>query len=295
MKTVKFLCATLIVATLIFTSCQKDNNLVSETQDFETQDFETQDFETQATSTIDDNDISSEELNSNYSRSSYQRIRTVYSRKVPFGNGTVRTFVKLGRHNYTEEVGIAFSESALRNLPHEFITAFEIPQVGSRTHLKHVLLDFTQGGHEPQGIYTVPHFDLHFYAISNAERESIVANDPRFAVNPPAGFLPPVYIQAGPVPKMGMHWADPTSAEFQGQPFTSTFIYGSLADKVTFYEPMITLDYLKRTSSKYFPIKQPTKFGKTGFYATRYGLRHNRWERQYEVVLTDFKKQWVCN
>jgi hypothetical protein len=218
---------------------------------------------------------------------------SIYGSKVPFGKGTAQTFLKVNGSNEVDEMGVALSESALNDLPHDVRAVLDLPQVigPPTTHLKHVLLDFSQEGHEPVNIYTVPHFDVHFYNTSSADRETIVSNDSRFAVNPPDGYLPAVYVPAGPVPLMGMHWADPTSPEFNGQSFTSTFIYGSLDGKVTFYEPMITLDFLKNTTSQYFSIKQPTKFAKTGAYAQQYGLRHNNRERQYEVVLKDFKRR----
>jgi hypothetical protein len=35
-------------------------------------------------------------------------------------------------------------------------------------------LDWNPRGHIPDGVYTVPHFDVHFYLITREQREEIV-------------------------------------------------------------------------------------------------------------------------
>jgi hypothetical protein len=68
---------------------------------------------------------------------------------------------------------------------------------------------------------------------------------------------------------MGKHWIDVTSPELHGVPFTQTFLYGSHDGQVVFYEPMITLDFLKQTTSFQRTIPQPSKFKVSGYYPTR--------------------------
>ena len=85
---------------------------------------------------------------------------------------------------------------------------------------------------------------------------------------------------------MGTHWLDVTSPELNGQPFTQTFIYGSYNGKVTFAEPMITLDFLKKTSSFERDIPQAAKVQKSGYYPTK--LNITKHDGITEIVLTGF-------
>jgi hypothetical protein len=71
---------------------------------------------------------------------------------------------------------------------------------------KFATLDWNPLGHEPEGIFDVPHFDFHFYMISNQERLSITPlapteMDPEI---PLAKYMPAGYIQLpGRVSKYG--------------------------------------------------------------------------------------------
>jgi hypothetical protein len=92
----------------------------------------------------------------------------------------------------------------------------------------------------------------------------------KFLLAPAPAYLPATYINpGGGVPQMGVHWIDVTSPELNGAPFTQTFIYGSYNNKVTFYEPMITEEFIKANSSFERSIPMPIKFQKTGYYPTK--------------------------
>lgn len=50
-------------------------------------------------------------------------------------------------------------------------------------------------------VYTIPHFDVHFYYPSQAEREAIMPFDTIKGNNLPAGnHMPPTYVPGGLVP-----------------------------------------------------------------------------------------------
>jgi hypothetical protein len=68
---------------------------------------------------------------------------------------------------------------------------------------------------------------------------------------------------------MDAHWIDVTSPELNGQPFTQIFLYGSFDGKVNFYEPMITMDFLKNNNNFEGNIPQPAKVQKSGYYPTK--------------------------
>ncbi len=212
-----------------------------------------------------------------------------YGTEAKLGSGTAKTFVKLDATGNPEELGVAISETAMNTLPHNGIgtdLVLNLPSEGTKMPYKFVLLDYMHGGHEPNGIYTKDHFDVHFYTVPNAVRESITTpQDPRLFKFPAAGQLPSTYIMAGPVPFMGTHWADSTAAEFHGQPFLSTFIYGSLDGAVIFNEPMVTIELMKQKTHNHYPIKQPAKYPATGYFPNGYSVRYNEADKQYEVVL----------
>ena len=85
---------------------------------------------------------------------------------------------------------------------------------------------------------------------------------------------------------MGAHWIDVTSPEISGAPFTQTFIYGSFDGRVTFYEPMITLDFLKNNSNFERAIPQPAKVQKSGWYPTK--MKVAKHDGLTEVILDGF-------
>jgi hypothetical protein len=69
----------------------------------------------------------------------------------------------------------------------------------------------------------------------------------KFLRYPAQDYMPSTYVAIpGGVPMMGAHWIDVTTDELNGKPFTQTFLYGSYGGKVSFFEPMIILAFLKK-------------------------------------------------
>src|SRR5678815_5002396 len=95
---------------------------------------------------------------------------------------------------------------------------------------KFVQFDWNPKGHEPDSVYTFPHFDFHFYTVPVEVRNSILPSDPQYAAT--AAGAPAAAVT---IPMMGLHWLDVRSPELQkltGNPagyreFTKTFIYGT--------------------------------------------------------------------
>jgi hypothetical protein len=164
-----------------------------------------------------------------------------------------------GGHNHVNGVSLAFH-------PKANITPF-----------KHALLDWNPDGHEPAGVYTLPHFDFHFYMTSETERKAIPpyeVDNSGFLNFPAPGYMPSVlpglYAPVpGGVPQMGTHWVDVSTPELNGGTFSQTFLYGSYNGNVTFYEPMITKSFLDNNASfqRDFPV--PAKFKTAGYYPTK--------------------------
>ncbi len=218
-----------------------------------------------------------------------------------FQHGKAWTWVQLNKFQKPERIAIAIDDEAMTSLDpggehnggHNHTNGLSLafhPKAGV-TPFKHALLDWNPNGHEPEGVYTIPHFDFHFYMTSEAERKAI----PPFDVNstgfenfPAPGYLPEIYVPvpAG-VPQMGKHWIDATTPEINGGVFTQTFIYGTYDGKKTFYEPMITKAFLDANPSfqRNFPV--PAKYKQAGYYPTK--MRIEKKSGVTNVILEGFE------
>jgi hypothetical protein len=149
-------------------------------------------------------------------------------------------------------------------------------------------------GHIPPG-FDMPHFDIHFYIEGISETlQSIRATvgicrcQFKIATKP----VPPNYIHrvksVDAVAPAGNHLIDLTSPEFHGQNFTRTMIYGSYNGKITFYEEMLTLNYLRSQTEKCNPIKSGRGVALSGYYPTVSCIRHDPAKKEYSVSLEKF-------
>lgn len=235
-------------------------------------------------------------------------VHRQYGAPVKVGDGTARAYVVLdAKSGQTPlELGIALGADVLEALPagpgeHSYL----LPLPGKTpAPYQLVELDWNPAGHPPQGVFTVPHFDFHFYTITAAQRDAIDPGNPTFAAEannlPTGAFVPPFYAVLGPsaaaiaVPHMGVHWLNVRAPELQNllghpelyQPFTSTFIYGSWNGRFTFYEPMVTLAYLLSQPDVTVPISVPSQYAQPGYYATSYRVTYDAQTRQYLVALS---------
>ncbi len=226
---------------------------------------------------------------------------TFYGTPVTLGAGEVKSFVKTDNEGKPLSMGIALSKEALTQLPtadstHLFYQyILKLPKELEETTFNHIMVDWNPMGHEPENVYTTPHFDFHFYMISEAERMNIGAEDPKMEIIPDAKYLPADYFHIpGGVPMMGKHWVDKLAPELASQPFTTTFLYGSYDGEVTFMEPMITLDYILAKPEKHLPIKQPAAFEKAGYYPTQYAITYEASTGQYLITLENMTKRVIA-
>jgi hypothetical protein len=218
-----------------------------------------------------------------------------YGTPVKVGNGMARAYIVLN-HGVPSELGIALSERALQGLPaptggfpdsHSWV--LDMP-AQNPTQYQVIELDWNPVGHPPPMVYTVPHFDFHFYTISLAERNAIVPG-PDFGTKatnlPPVQYRPAGYVgDMMGVPMMGMHWLDPANPEFHGLPFTSTFIYGSWDGHFIFAEPMVTRAYLESKPDTMGTISVPTAFEEAGYHPTAYRVTYDARAKEFRVAIT---------
>ena len=253
-------------------------------------------------------------------------------------NGTARTFIVVDEQNpdVPVEVGVALSESALEGLPKPMaMNQAAMANGGEHMDMHNWLLDlpaknptpykFVQfgwnpKGHEPPGVWDVPHFDFHFYTVPVSVRNSILPSDPQFAEKaaryPADSLRPAFYLDAAAaakttpaamtVPEMGLHWIDVRTPEVQAiagkpeayKPFTRTYIYGTWNGEFIFGEPMITRAYLveKRATrdaavrDELIPVPSAV-FAEPGYYPEAYRIRWDENSREYLVSVTRFAKK----
>ena len=225
---------------------------------------------------------------------------THYGPAQTLGSGTAHTFVTM-TDGQPVALGVRVTESALASLPMHGLspsgleTVLNFPSEALVAPYDHVSFDWMPHGHVPDGVYTFPHFDVHFYMMSEAERDAIDPARATFtteaAVMPDASILPAGYVPTpDALPRMGVHWVDPTSPEFTPDGFSRTFIYGFWNGKMNFVEPMLTKAFIESVKtlpgqSATFAIPQPGVYETAGHYPTAYSVRYDATAQAYDIVL----------
>jgi len=266
-------------------------------------------------------------------------VRREYGQAVRLGDGLARTYVAFDPRtpNVPVEVGVALSELAMGGLPSPMVMSHAAPSDGHEhvdshiydltlpaingTPYKFVELDWNPGGHEPAGVYDVPHFDFHFYKVEKSVRDGI---DPtqmsKQAYLEKSGNLPPEAERASnylalsapgtpvmAVPKMGTHWIDVRTPELQGLfgrpeaylPFTTTFLHGSWDGQFIFDEPMITRAFImeRKTATaaaerdRVIQLPQARQFSPSGFYPNAYRILWDGEQKEYRIALTQLVRR----
>ena len=228
-----------------------------------------------------------------------EKGKNYYGASVKMGKGEARSFITMSKSGEPQELGIEMTGDAFDRLPEDHHnSAFILPLPGiakEATAFDHIQVDWNAHGHAPF-FYQLPHFDFHFYVSTLSERKAIPsysANPAGFDNNPPAGYLPPTYIAppGGEEAEMGKHWVDATSPELPwnaGDKFTKTFIYGSYDGKVTFLEPMVTLEHLQNGAESSTPIPQPSLYPKRTYYPHVFNVYKENKNKTYWVSLSSF-------
>lgn len=111
---------------------------------------------------------------------------------------------------------------------------------------------------------------------------------------PDARFIPDGYV---PVPglglfsfgEMGVHWMSEDAAELHGHTFDQTLIYGSTGNKTIFVEPMFTVAYLETKPDLTATVPWPEAVHESGYYPTRYVIRHLPEEAAFRIALEGFR------
>ncbi len=253
------------------------------------------------------------------------RMLGAYSR---VGSGMVSSYAEADRDGTPKAIGIVFQASALEGLPaehsdghhcfdHDNDGKFDLDKECFGSHewviplpsevarrpevpFKWVGLNWNAHGHIPPGVYDLPHFDVHFY-IEPIEKifaikpgpcgpENVRCDQFKLATRPlPSNYMHPDFTNVNAVaPAMGNHLVDLTSPEFKGKKFTQTWIYGIYDGRVTFYEAMLTREYLLSRPAACFALKSPPAVGVRGYYPTQHCIRYLPQSNEYTVSMENF-------
>jgi len=230
---------------------------------------------------------------------SNEEPETVTGSPVTLKGSAIQGWVRLDANDRPMAVGLTIDEGAYEALSdtsdthskHDEATVVELalPEAAPAPY-DHVTLDWNPEGHPPPGIYTVPHFDVHFFFVTEETRENIPGGPAtRF---PDEQYVPDGYAPDSlNTPDMGMHYVNLQAPEFNGQPFTHTFIYGAYRGAITFVEPMVTTEVLDGSPDITAPVPQPEAVQQDGFYPTEYRIVHDETAGAYRVTLSDLTRR----
>lgn len=216
------------------------------------------------------------------------------------GGGSANAWVRLSEDNQPEAVGVSLSESAFRALTDtsDAHTNRARPKHGEPESVvldlpdetpapyDHATIDWHPDGHPPPGIYTVPHFDAHFYFVSKQTRQAVEPGPAQ--VFPGEQYVPEGYVpDSVNTPGMGMHYLNMKAPEFNGEPFTHTLIYGFYEGEHMFLEPMMTSEMLSSRPNVEADVPQPEAYQKAGMYPRDYRITHEAEAGEYRIVLEE--------
>jgi len=207
--------------------------------------------------------------------------------------------VRLGATVPIESIRNAPAEAEMVWPPVEVVT-LPLPEAAQeRTGVRSLKLYWEAHGHPP-GPYLVPHFDFHFYTISQADLEALDCSDVSKPADLPIGYdLPDVEIpELGNliglcVPKMGMHALRTEELESE-EPFDGTLVIGYYGAKPIFVEPMLTRELLLQEQT--FSLEVPQIAGSdTGVtLPPPFEPEYNASASAYRFIFTGFESVTVA-
>ncbi len=210
------------------------------------------------------------------------------SAPVPWTDTGAKPFVLRDGTNAITTIGLSIPAATVRATPAKRSEA-PLPMGGAGL-VKSANLQWHPMGHEPEHVYDVPHFDVHFYTITEKTRSGIVPGSPVGKVMPPKAILPPNGVLApGFIPGMGMHDIPASQPEFHHGAFGVSPIIGYWNGDLAFFEVMFTKAWLLKNKDMTGAFPQPASVRRHGAYPTRYAVKYDHVADAYQVSLTDFR------
>lgn len=202
------------------------------------------------------------------------------------------------------DIPVAFIENAPEHTdmvwPPALLADLKLPDaVHEQSGLSHLTVLWESMGHPP-GPFLIPHFDFHFYTMSQAERNAIDCVDLSKPAALAEGYvlpdfaLPPELVQLTKsdtlvgicVPQMGMHSLQGSMMEAT-EPMRGTMVLGYWKTGLIFIEPMISRAMLME--KKNFDLPIPSIPGRTEAYPRSFRADYNAEKNAYRFVFSGFK------
>ena len=123
--------------------------------------------------------------------------QTYVGKAVKVGDGTGQVVVMTDDAGNPTSIAVSLTPDAVKGQPTELNKqspegswdyALPMPADSPQTGYSEVMIDWNPHGHPPQDVYTVPHFDFHFYALSPDKVKQIKftgPDDPAIKVSDP--------------------------------------------------------------------------------------------------------------
>jgi hypothetical protein len=173
---------------------------------------------------------------------------------------------------------------AVVDLPHEARSALGIDHMG---------INWEAHGHPPIS-FMAPHFDFHFYSITQEEVGAIDCSDESKPSMLPARYVladidvPGMGVLVGLcVPQMGMH-AMLEEEVAETEDFDASMILGYYGGEPVFFEPMVSRDLLLERSDFVLPVPSIEDLPAGVRYPTDFRAEYEAAARQYRLVFRGF-------
>ena len=218
----------------------------------------------------------------------------VWGDELDYLDGDLRTYATTAPGGSLSSLGVYMDADALAVFDEDPLgTHLHFPDPVDAHQFTFMGFHYNPQGHPPPDIYTVPHFDFHFYMIPGETVEAIVTQPAQYSI--PDAQMPTDYQRLPAVDSdgdgepdtplveedMGEHLGDVTAPEFQeGGEFTHTNIYGAYdvegsgTGRLTFVEPMVTVAFLQGLEDEVtVDLKTPEQFPVADEYPTQYVIK----------------------
>ena len=224
------------------------------------------------------------------------KAKTYYGESRPFGEDSIRSWIKTDVNGDPASIGVTFKQSAFDKLEGDDDTTFMmmLPKTASITSstiladpFDHIEVDWSKKG-DVDPPYNVAHFDVHFFCIDMMTQNAIMAGMDNMTMMMDTSYLPKGYnLMMDAEAMMGVHAMDTTDHD---NPFNHTCMFGYSKGSLAFMEPMFAKTYIDSKTNFSAPIRQPSKFKVSGWYPTKYSLGYNSGTNEYTISIDGFTK-----
>jgi len=220
------------------------------------------------------------------------KAATYYGHSQAFGGDSIRSWIKTDVNGDPTSIGVSFKQSAFVKIEGNDDTTYMLmlpmsSGMSMAAPFDHIEIDWSKKG-DPDPPYNVAHFDVHFFCVDTNAQNMVVPGMDNLTMMMDTGYVPHGYMMMMDAEAMmGVHFMDTTDHDI---PFNHTCMYGFYHGDLYFMEPMVAKTYLDSKTNFSSPIKQPTKFKKSGWYPTKYSINYSSATGLYSVSIDGLTK-----